>query len=188
MSSIRLFLLDAFERHGEMHGYELTLLAERERIEQWTDVSISAIYGALKRITTDGLVQAVRVERDGSRPARQVLAITDEGRSALAALRRQGLERVHVRPDPVDLALSRSDPDRLDTLPATLEDRLAHLRRLLTERERFCEQAEPHLSLAERHALRHRAHLLHAEIAWHEEVLAAADDIVRDERREHEPR
>lgn len=182
MSTIRLFILDAFARHGEMHGYELKLLAERERIDRWTDVSIGAVYGALKRLVLEGLLAVVRVERQGNRPERQVFAITQEGRSVLDRLRREGVTTVSIRSDPFDFALSRSDPDRLDELPAVIDDRLARLRQLLAERETFGEQAAPHLSVAEVHALRHREFLLRAEISWHEQLRDAAAEIIRDER------
>jgi DNA-binding PadR family transcriptional regulator len=182
MSSIRLFVLDAFERYGEMHGYELKPHAERERIDQWTDISVGAIYGVIKRIALEGLLAVVRTERAGNRPERQVFAITEAGRAALVRLRRDGIETVTVRADPFDFALSRTDPDRLDDLPTDITTRLDGLRRLLADRERFSAGAAPHLTLAEIHALRHREYLLRAEIAWHEELVAAAADIVADER------
>ena len=182
MSSIRFFILDSFERHGAMHGYELKRILERERIDQWTDISTSAIYGALRRVVSDGLLTAEQVEREGNRPQRQVFAITDAGRQTLAELGRTEMETVVVHADPFDLALTHSDPARLDELPATIQGRLARLRHLLSERQEFSDRAAPHISLAKAHALRHREFLLRAEIDWHEQLLDAADDIIRDER------
>lgn len=187
MSTIRLFVLDAFERHGPMHGYELKRCAERERIDQWTDLSVGAIYGAVKRVASDGLLAAEQVEREGNRPERQVFTITEAGRRVLTELRRTELEAVVVRADPFDLALTHSDPDRLDELPATIEGRVARLRELLSEREQFSKRAASYTSLAKIHALRHREFLLRAEIAWHEQLLDAVDDIIRDERSRHDP-
>lgn len=186
VSSIRLFILDGFERHGPMHGYELKGILERERIDQWTDISISAIYGALRRVAADGLLAAEQVEREGNRPPRQVFAITDMGRQALAELRRTEMATVVVNADPFDLALTRGDPALLDELPATLGGRLARLRQLLSERQAFGDRAAPHISLVKAHALRHREFLLRAEIAWHEQLLDDADNIIRDERSRHQ--
>ncbi|QDP97743.1 PadR family transcriptional regulator [Microlunatus elymi] len=186
MSSIRLFILDAFERYGAMHGYELKRIVERERIDQWTDISVSAIYGALRRVASDGLLTAEQVEREGKRPTRQVFALTEAGRLALAELRRTELETVMVNADPFDLALTHSDPARLDELPATIQGRLARLRVLLSSRQQFSDWAGPHISLAKAHALCHREFLLRAEIAWHEQLLDAADDIIGDERSRNE--
>lgn len=182
MSSIRLYLLDAFARHGELHGHQLRLLAEQEHVHLWTDFSVGALYGALKRLASEGLLTEVRTEREGSYPERQVYAITDAGREVLDGLHQQHLEQVAFKPDPFDLALSRPDPTRLDDLPTALETRVATLRRLLADAERQNVQARPWLSLAETHALLHREHRLRAELEWHEQLAAALPDVIADER------
>jgi DNA-binding PadR family transcriptional regulator len=182
MSSIRLYLLDAFARHGELHGHQLRLLAEQEHVHLWTDFSVGALYGALKRLAAEGLLTEVRTEREGSYPERQVYAITGAGRTVLEGLHRQHLEDVVFKPDPFDLALSRPDPDRLDDLADAVELRLVALRRLLDESERANRYAQPYLSLGETHALRHREHRLRAELAWHEQLATALPDVVADER------
>ena len=182
MSSIRLYLLDAFARHGELHGHQLRLLAEQEHVHLWTDFSVGALYGALKRLASEGLLTEVRTEREGSYPERQVYAITDAGRNVLDGLHQQHLEQVVFKPDPFDLALSRPDPTRLDDLPDAVGTRLETLRGLLADAERQNEQARPWLSLAETHALLHREHRLRAELAWHEGLATALPDVVADER------
>ena len=182
MSSIRLYILDALARRGDMHGHQLRLLAEEEHVHLWTDISTGALYGALKRLAGEGLLAEVRVEREGSYPERQVYGITAAGRTALAELHRQGLEQVTFRPDPFDLALSRPDPGRLDELPSALEARLAALHELLEDTERQNVRARPYLSLGETHALLHREHRLRAEIAWHTDLVAALPEVIADER------
>ena len=182
MSSIRLYLLDAFARHGELHGHQLRLLAEQEHVHLWTDFSVGALYGALKRLATEGLLTEVRTEREGSYPERQVYALTAAGRVVLDGLHQQHLEHVAFKPDPFDLALSRPDPTRLDELPSAIETRLAALRRLLADTEQQNARARPHLSLGETHALLHREHRLRAELAWHEELATALPDVIADER------
>lgn len=169
-----------------MHGYELKGILERERMDQWTDISISAIYGALRRVASDGLLSAEQLEQEGHRPARQVFAITADGREALAELRRTEMATVVVNSDPFDLALTLSNPAQLDELPTTIRTRLARLRQLLSERQTFSDRAAPHISLVKAYALRHRELLLQAEIAWHEQLLDAADDIRLDEQSRHE--
>lgn len=182
MSSIRLYILDALARRGDMHGHQLRLLAEQEHVHLWTDISVGALYGALKRLAAEGLLAEVRVEREGSYPERQVYGITETGRNALAELHQQGLEHVWFRPDPFDLALSRPDPERLDELPAALEARLTTLVRLLDDTEQQTDRARPYLSVGETHALLHRGHRLRAEIAWHQGLVDALPDVVADER------
>jgi DNA-binding PadR family transcriptional regulator len=179
-------MLDAFERQGAMHGYELKRIVEQKRIDQWTDISMGAIYGALRRIVAADWLSAEQVEREGNRPERQVFAITESGRQELAELRRTEMATVVVHADPFDLALTLSDPAQLDALPATIEQRLGRLRTLLSERIQLTERAAPHISLAKQHALRHRQFVLRAEIAWHEQLLDVADDIIRDERSQNE--
>ena len=182
MSSIRLFILDALARHGEMHGHQLRLLAEQERVHLWTDISVGALYGAIKRLAAEGLLAEVRTEREGSYPERQVYSITNAGRASLTGLQQAALEQVAFRPDPFDLALCRPDPHRLDELGAAVGRRLDTLTTLLAEVERANERARPHLSLGETHALLHREHRLRAEIEWHRGLVAALPDVVADER------
>ncbi|MDY7557672.1 PadR family transcriptional regulator [Cryobacterium sp. 10C3] len=117
MSSIRLFILGSLAERGPMHGHQLRLLAEEEHVHMWTDISVGAVYGAIKRLATEGLISVARVEREGHYPERQVYEISDAGRRDLAALRLDGLRTIVLKPDPFDLAMTRLDPDRLDELP-----------------------------------------------------------------------
>jgi DNA-binding PadR family transcriptional regulator len=181
MSGIRLFVLAFYAQHGEMHGYQVRAQAEREHVHLWTDISVGSVHGAIRRLTAEGLLTEVRVERDGNRPERQIYDITDAGRAALAMLRSRGLLDVHVQPDPFDLALTRLDPDTLDQLPAILEARIASLTALLDSVTACNALVQPQLTLAETLAVEHREHRLRTEIAWLGTILAAAPDIVADE-------
>jgi DNA-binding PadR family transcriptional regulator len=60
-----------------MHGYDLHQRVERELGEIWY-MGISNIYGALKRLEKQGLVDSA-VRSQGSRPARKVHSITPAG-------------------------------------------------------------------------------------------------------------
>ena len=181
MSSIRLFVLDSFARHGDMHGHQLRLQAEQEHVHFWTDISVGGIYGALKRLAAEGLLAPVRTEREGNFPERQVWTITDEGRAALDASRRHAQDEIVLRPDPFDLALTRVDPDRVGDLPDTVHRRRAELERMLSEASEHRERAEPWISVAEKHALAHREHRIRSEIAWHDRLIEALPEIVADE-------
>ncbi|MGA9872181.1 MAG: PadR family transcriptional regulator [Rhodococcus sp. (in: high G+C Gram-positive bacteria)] len=181
MSSIRLFVLGSLAQRGEMHGHQLKLLAEEERVHMWTDISVGSLYGALKRLHAEGLTADVRTEHEGNFPARQVYAITSDGRAALARLRASGLSEFVLRPDPFDLALTRLDPDRLDVLPEIIDTRLALLNELLRTTVETNARARPHLTLAEIFALEHREKRLRAEVEWHQELISALPDIVSDE-------
>ena len=66
MSSIRLYVLGALAEGGEMHGHQLRQLAELEHIDQWTDVSVGALYGAIKPWYGADLVNVQVSSRPGS--------------------------------------------------------------------------------------------------------------------------
>lgn len=165
-----------------MHGHQLRQLAEKEHIDQWADVTVGGLYGAIKRLAAEGLIAEVRVEREGSYPERQVWTITDEGRTALRRLRMDGLTEVVVKPDPFDLAMSRFDVGRSEILADLLVARIAKLRALAAEAEAHSLRAAPFLSLGEKHIMRHKATRLQADISWHEELLALLPDIITDEK------
>lgn len=165
-----------------MHGHALRLLAEEENIDKWADVSPGAIYGAFKRLAAEGLVEPLRVEREGNYPERQVYAITAAGEQSLVVIRREALETVVSRHDPVDLALARLDEASVDSLESTLLVRRAALTRSLEGSLVRLEQISKYLTVIEKKVLRHQVHRLMAEIAWHEELLGALPEIIADER------
>ena len=182
MSSIRLFILSSFAEHGPMHGHRLRLTAERYQVPLWTDISVGAVYGAMKRLAGEGLLREAGREREGNRPTRQLYEITEEGRLALAAERRTGLSDVWFKPDPFDLALTRLDPDTLDALPSVLAGRLEQVRARLAESKRISEEVREYVGPAKQWALRHSQYRLEAEVAYLSDLLAAAPDVMADER------
>lgn len=182
MSSIRLYVLASLAERGPMHGHALRLLAEQEHIDEWTDFTVGAVYGVLKRLAADGLIESVRTERAGGYPERHVYAITEAGEVALAALRQEGLERIDMRPDGFDLALSALDPDRHDELEATVRRRIAELERRRADAAEHLTTIDQYLWEAERWSLSHTDAKLEAEVAWHRRLLAALPEIIADER------
>ena len=165
-----------------MHGHRLRLTAEHNRVHLWTDISVGAVYGAMKRLAAEGLLREAGREREGNRPTRQLYEITEEGRLALAALRQNGLSEVMFKFDPFDLALTRLNPETLDTLPSVLAERLDRVQELLAESRRINEDAREYVGLAKQWALRHTEYRLEAEAAYLTALLAAAPEIVSDER------
>ena len=166
-----------------MHGHALRLLAEEEHIDEWADFAVGAIYGAIKRLATEQLIEPLRVEREGNYPERQVYGITDSGTAALAELRRDGLEQIVYRPDPVDLALARLDVSEIDELRPRLETRLANLQYRVEHGEEHLVRIAHYLTLMEQQVMRHKLHRLRGEIAWHEELLGALPGLIHTENR-----
>ena len=188
MSSIRLFILGSLAQRGPMHGHALLQLAEEEHIDQWTDFAASAVYGAMKRLASEGLIVPERVEKHGNYPERQVFRISDDGARALDELRRDGLTEIVIKPDPLDLALARLDPNGLDELPEVVGDRLARLRSTLAANEAQLASITQFLTVAELWSMRHQLSRWRGEIAWHEQLLDALPDIIADEKSREDAR
>ena len=165
-----------------MHGHALRLLAEEEHIDMWADFAVGAIYGVLKRLAAEGLINELRTEREGNYPERQVYDITPAGQQALGAIRQSTLDQVGLRPDPVDLAFARLGADDVDRLVDTIGARVQKLRSLLATTEAHVAAITQYLTVMERHVMRHQAVRLRAEIEWHESLLAAQHEITEDER------
>lgn len=181
VSSIRIFILGSLAERGPMHGHQLRLLAEEEHVHLWTDITVGALYGAIKRLVTEGLVEDVRTEREGNYPERQVLAVTASGLEALTGMRRDALRTLVIKPDPFDLAMTRLDRDALDTLPAVVENRLIALRAALAEGEFQNSEIDQYLTSAERMIVTHRLDRIRAEIGWHTGLVQALPEIIADE-------
>ncbi|WP_426593974.1 PadR family transcriptional regulator [Cellulomonas sp. McL0617] len=170
-----------------MHGHQLRLLAEQEHVTLWTDITVGALYGAIKRLGAEGLIAEERTEREGAYPERQVWAITDAGRTTLSIIQHDALRAVVVKPDPFDLAMTRLDKKRLDALPAMIDARVQTLSAMLSESETHGEIAQQYLTASERFVMRHKADRLRAELAWHRELQAELPTIIADERtRDHD--
>ena len=182
VSSIRLYILSALADEGDMHGHQLRQLAEKEHIDEWTDITVGSLYGALKRLHLEGLIEEVRVEREGAYPERQVWGITNEGRVSLANLRREGLREIVVKADPFDLAVSRLDRTRIDELPVMLEARILTLRAMLADSETHTDYIAQYLTPLEKFVMKHKAERLRGELAWHEQLAHHLPQIITEEK------
>lgn len=182
MSGIRLYILGALAREGEMHGHRLRQLADKEYVTLWTDISVGALYGMLKRMAIEELIEESRTEREGAYPERQVWRITAEGRAALARLHDEVLGEVVFRPDPFDLAMSQLNSEQLDEFPAVLELRLEKLRAMLAHERTKTEQFSQNLTMNEKFIVDHRDVRLKAEIAWHEALLESLPELLANEK------
>lgn len=180
MSSIRLFVLSSVAEHGPVHGHLIRLMAERMQAPVWTDISVGAIYGAINRLASEGLLRETAQERAGNRPTRQLYEITDAGRRALDMLRREGLSEIWFKPDPFDLALTRIDRKTAKSLPVIIVKRLDAVRAMLAERSRVIDDAHAKVGLAKLWVLRHSEYRLKAEVAYLADLLKAANDIAKD--------
>ena len=168
-----------------MHGHRLRLEAELEHVHLWTDITVGAVYGAMKRLASEGLLRESGRERKGNLPTRQLYEITEEGHLALTNLRQEGLKDVWFKYDPFDLALTRTNPkdtEAVDRLPTVLAERLDTVQALLAESKRINEEAREYITFTEEWAVRHTEYRLEAEVVYLTDLLNAAEDIVADKR------
>lgn len=167
-----MFVLGALSRGGPMHGHQIRRTAQIDRTELWTDVKVGSLYGALNRMAAEGVIEAVRTEREGNLPSRTVYAITSEGQNELRALVAAALRDTRLRPDPVDLALQYSQDMAAEDVIATFEERRTALEAELKSWRRLRDVAAPHLDGVEPLGFEHQLLRLEAELAWHDRVLA----------------
>jgi DNA-binding PadR family transcriptional regulator len=173
MNLTRLMVLGTLDQHGPRHGHEIRRIAEVTNVVEWGGVSVGALYRELRSMEAEGLVEAVRTEQVGRRPARTVYAITSEGVLELSMLTEQAIRSTHLPPDPLGVALSFAETgaDR-EQLASWLRSRreMCALRaaQLEEDRERLVARG---LIDPLRAAVMYRGQLHEeTEVRWHDEL------------------
>jgi DNA-binding PadR family transcriptional regulator len=184
VSTARLLVLGVLARHGAMHGYDIRRWVEQRSMDEWADIKVGALYGAINRLAAEGLIAETRSERQGRLPARTIYDITEEGRAQLDELVQRAVVDVNPPPDPFDVAMAVADLDRRD-LAALLHRRRARLTAalddMLAELDR--DRGRGHLGPVEILSFRHAELLLRAEIQLVDEFEAQLPAIARDRAR-----
>lgn len=147
-------------------------------VGRWGGVSVGALYRELRHMEEEGLVEPVRTEQVGRRPARTIYRIADEGRRELRILREKAFIELRHGPDALGVALlfgGTGEPDELATLLRLRRQAIAiEMENIAAERTRL--EAKGYLSPGDVAAFRRGEILRAAELAWHDEfdkVLAA---------------
>ena len=184
MNLTRLMVLGTLAQHGPRHGHEIRRLAELTNVGEWGGVSVGALYRELRVMESESLVEAVRTEQVGRRPARTVYAITDEGHLELAMLREQATRAVHLGPDPLGVSLSfagdGADREELASWLRARRDSCAlAAAQLEEERQRMVARGQVGPLQA---AVMYRGQL-HAEteVRWHDEFAKILAGLPPDE-------
>ncbi len=172
MSSIRLFILSFVAELGPTHGHRVRIEAEKRRVHLWTDISTGAVYGAINRLASEGLLREYRKETEGNRPPRQLYEITEAGRSALEVLQQEMAEDIWFRYDPFDLAMTIVDRHKLSEFSETVAARIVELKTMISEREVVIADAEKCIDSVDEWALRHSSYRLDAEVRYFQDLLA----------------
>jgi DNA-binding PadR family transcriptional regulator len=79
MSTTRLMILGLVKWMQPVHGYDVKRELESWQAEDWTNIAPGSIYHALRKMSSDGLLEEVATEQVGSRPARTTYRITSKG-------------------------------------------------------------------------------------------------------------
>ncbi len=164
-------ILGLLAERGPMHGHQIRRTAELTNAEVWGGITGGALYAELRKLNGEALIEAVREEQVGRRPARTVYQITGEGRLELVVQRDAALEVVFGSADPVSVVLlfaAGADAAELAGQLAARRRRVAgQLEAMTGERERLTGQdLLPPLAAA---AFRRGELRLEAELRWHEE-------------------
>jgi len=177
-------VLGTLAEHGPRHGHEIRRIAEVTNVGEWGGVSVGALYRELRAMEGEGLVEAVRTEQVGRRPARTVYAITGEGGLELGMLREQAVKGIHWWPDPLGVALSfaaaGTDREELASwLRSRRETFALTVARLKDDRERMVARGwlDPFQA-----TVMYRGQLhAEAEVRWHDEFAKVLAGLPPDE-------
>jgi DNA-binding PadR family transcriptional regulator len=171
MNLSRLLVLGELARHGPRHGHQIRRDAEMTNVSQWGGVSVGALYRELRSMEAEGLVEPVRTEQVGRRPARTIYRITEEGLRELGILRNKAILELHSGPDALGVALMFGGADACDELASLLQARrqtISHLLQGIQEKRAYLE-SRGYLSPSDQAVFRRAELHLSAELAWHDE-------------------
>ena len=166
---------------GPRHGHQLRLDAEVTNVSNWGGVSIGALYRELRSMEDEGLLETVRTEQMGRRPARTVYRITPDGLAQLRVLREQAICNLHVGPDAFGVALLFGRQAERDELSAMLAKRRSMLADTVDALGAECDRLDRagYLGPIDVAMFRRRQMQLEAELRWQDELdraLAATPD------------
>ena len=175
MNLTRLMALGTLARYGPQHGHQIRRLADLTNVGEWGGVSVGALYRELRAMEREGLVELVRTEQVGRRPARTVYEITADGRLELVTLRERAIRAAETGPDPLGVVLSFAvdDMDR-EELREALRNRRSRLAiaaaELAAERERLL--AKGYIGPLSAAIMRRGVLHIETEVRWHDELDA----------------
>ena len=184
MNLTRLMVLGTLDQYGPRHGHEIRRIAEVTNVGEWGGVSVGALYRELRTMEAEGLVETVRTERVGRRPARTVYAITSEGKLELSVLAEQAIRSNYLPPDPLGVALSFAETGAgREQLATWLHSRREMFALRVTELEVDRKMLEARGVLDPlRAAVMYRGQL-HAEteVRWHDELAKILAELPGNE-------
>jgi len=179
MNVSRLMVLGLLASHGPRHGHQIRRDAELTNVGNWGGVNVGALYRELHRMEEEGLVEPLKTEQVGNRPARTIYRITGEGTRELAILRERAILEPYAGPDTLAVALLFGGVGDRDELVGQLRARRESLAAALTyvAAERTRGQARGHFGPLEASMFRHKEIAIEAELRWHDEFDRVLADL-----------
>ncbi|MBF6331404.1 PadR family transcriptional regulator [Nocardia transvalensis] len=127
MSAVRLLVLGVIRLHQPTYGYAVRQELLSWRAETWTNVKPGSIYHALKQLTQEDKLRAVRTEDSSQGPGRTLFELTPAGEAEF-------FERLESALGSVDMEELGAGIAFMDALP---RERVVEL--LTAQRERAAE-------------------------------------------------
>ncbi|WP_282685753.1 MULTISPECIES: PadR family transcriptional regulator [unclassified Streptomyces] len=180
--------LGTLQNVGPVHGHEIRRIAEVTSVSSWGGVSVGALYRELRAMDAEGLVESVRTEQIGRRPARTVYRITDPGTAELAELREEAVTQVHHGSDPFSVALlftRTNDMPQLKELLSRRREAVAAMRDDI-DAERRQLSAAGSIGPLDNAMFRRRVMQLEADLAWQDELDIALEEAASGAERTKE--
>jgi DNA-binding PadR family transcriptional regulator len=171
MNLSRLMVLGLLASDGPRHGHQVRRDAEQTNVGNWGGVSVGALYRELREMEKAGLVEPIRTEQVGRRPARTIFQITGAGRSELRLLRERAIRELQFGPDAFGVALvfgrTWNRAELIELLRARRQGIAAALEGLNAECAHL--EAGGVIGPLDVAMFRRRAMQLDAEMRWHDE-------------------
>jgi DNA-binding PadR family transcriptional regulator len=164
-------VLGLLASHGPRHGHQVRRDAEQTNVGNWGGVSVGALYRELRLMERDSLVEPVRTEQPGRRPARTIYRITNAGRRQLRTLRTRAIRELHYGPDAFGVALVFGRTWGRAELIGLLRARRQAIATALEGVKSECTHLEAQGAIGPLDVamFRRRAMQLETELQWHDE-------------------
>jgi len=160
----RLLLLGIL-RQQQMHGYQLFEMIERD-LSTCTELKKPTAYYLLNRMAQDGWIEE-RQEQEGNRPPRKVYQLTAQGEAAFNEMLRDSLGNFDPSRFGSEVGLAFLDTLDVQEAATLLRQRHALIATALDD----LDHTPPHQGSLQ-WMIDHQAHLLRAERAWLDAIIA----------------
>jgi DNA-binding PadR family transcriptional regulator len=133
VSATRMMILGLVHWMQPVHGYDVRRELLSWSADKWANVQPGSIYHALRKLSEEGLLQAVATEQVGARPARTTYEITDKGAREFHSLLRSHWWQLATPPDPFLAAFTFLPALPREEAAAALRNRASQMRAAISQ-------------------------------------------------------